>query len=138
MKKFVTTLWCAALAAAGYFITSETHTTDVPQNVMVAATIPNWNNNGRLPLDIVLDQAKTITNKVDTVEIHDTVLVDNSKYVRVPAHENTTDTLYMPLYVPTPIDGVPVNNKSPGTKKSAVTLTVDGNIVYSTDGLQEP
>lgn len=138
MKKFVTTLWCAALAVAGYFITSETHTTDVPQNVMFAATVPNWNNNGQLPMDIVLDQAKTITNKVDTVEIHDTVLVDNLKYVRVPAHENTTDTLYMPLYVPTPIDGVPVNNKNPGTKKSAVTLTVDGNIVYSTDGLQEP
>lgn len=139
MKKIVTTLWCAALAIAGYFITSSAPEDTVSNNAVYAATLPSWNNNGQLPLDLVLDQAKTITNKVDTVEIHDTVLVDNTKYVRVTVPESTTDTLYMPLYVPSLIDGVPVNNKNPGSdKKSIVVLTVDGNIVYSTDGLQEP
>lgn len=140
MKKFVTTLWCAALCAAGYFITYTTPSnTDVQQNTVYAATLPSWNNNGQLPLDLVLNQAKTLTNKVDTVEIHDTVLVNNTKYVQVTVPGNTTDTLYMPLYVPSPIEGVPVNNKNPGSdNKSIVVLTVDGNVVYSTDGLKEP
>lgn len=139
MRKIVTTLWCAALAAAGYFIASTAPSNTAPNNAMYAATLPSWNNNGQLPMDLVLDQAKTLTNNVDTVEIHDTVLVDNTKYVRVMVPESTTDTLYMPLYVPSPMDGVPVNNKNPGSdKKSIVVLTVDGNIVYSTDGLKEP
>lgn len=140
MKKLVTTLWCAALCAAGYFITrTAPSNTATPQNAVYAATLPSWNNNGQLPLDLVLDQAKAITNKVDTVEIHDTVLVDNTKYVRVPVPGNTTDTLYMPLYVPNHVDGVSVNavNTDHG-KKSTVILTVDGQIVYTTDGLKKP
>lgn len=138
MKKIVTTLWCAALAIAGYFITSSAPKDTVSNNAVYAATLPSWNNNGQLPLDLVLDQAKKI-NKVDTVEIHDTVVVDNTKYVRVPVPGNTTDTLYMPLYVPNHVDGVSVNavNTDHG-KKSTVILTVDGQIVYTTDGLKKP
>lgn len=138
MKKIVTTLWCAALAIAGYFITSSAPEDTVSNNAVYAATLPSWNNNGQLPLDLVLDQAKKI-NKVDTVEVHDTVVVDNTKYVRVPVPGNTTDTLYMPLYVPNHVDGVSVNavNTEHG-KKSTVILTVDGKVVYTTDRLKEP
>ena len=138
MKKIVTTLWCAALAIAGYFITSNAPEDTVSNNAVYAATLPSWNNNGQLPLDLVLDQAKKI-NKVDTVEVHDTVVVDNTKYVRVPVPGNTTDTLYMPLYVPNHVDGVSVNavNTEHG-KKSTVILTVDGKVVYTTDRLKEP
>lgn len=138
MKKIVTTLWCAALAIAGYFITSSAPEDTVSNNAVYAATLPSWNNNGQLPLDLVLDQAKKI-NKVDTVEVHDTVVVDNTKYVRVPVPGNTTDTLYMPLYVPNHVDGVSVNavNTDHG-KKSTVILTVDGQIVYTTDGPKKP
>lgn len=138
MKKIVTTLWCAALAIAGYFITSSAPEDTVSNNAVYAATLPSWNNNGQLPLDLVLDQAKKI-NKVDTVEVHDTVVVDNTKYVRVPVPGNTTDTLYMPLYVPNHVDGVSVNavNTEHG-KKSTVILTVDGQIVYTTDRLKKP
>ena len=138
MKKIVTTLWCAALAIAGYFITSSAPEDTVSNNAVYAATLPSWNNNGQLPLDLVLEQTKKI-NKVDTVEVHDTVVVDNTKYVRVPVPGNTTDTLYMPLYVPNHVDGVSVNavNTDHG-KKSTVILTVDGQIVYTTDGLKKP
>ena len=137
MKKIVTTLWCAALAIAGYFITSSAPKDTVSNNAVYAATLPSWNNNGQLPLDLVLDQAKKI-NKVDTVEVHDTVVVDNTKYVRVHVPGNTTDTLYMPLYVPNHVDGVSVNavNTEHG-KKSTVILTVDGKVVYTTDRLKE-
>ena len=135
MRKFVTCIWCAALACAGYFLTS-TSSDNVSQNTLYAATIPNWNNNGLFPLDLQLDEAKR--NESKTVEIHDSIPVETIKYVKVPAPRNTTDTVYMPLYIPSPIDGVPVNNKNPGSKKSTVVLTVDGNIVYETDGLREP
>lgn len=138
MKKIVTTLWCVALAVAGYFITSQAPEDTVRNNTVYAATLPNWNNNGQMPLDLVLDQAKNINN-VDTVEIHDTVVVDNIKYVRVPVPGNTTDTLYMPLYVPNHVDGVSVNAVNTGNdNKSTVVLTVDGKVVYTTDGLEKP
>ena len=139
MKKFLTTLWCAALATAGYFITSTTAPNDTAQqNAVYAATLPSWNNNGQMPLDLVLDQAKAM-NLVDTVEIHDTVLVNNTKYIKVSVPESTTDTLYMPLYVPNHIEGVSVNavNTENGDK-STVILTVDGKVVYTTDRLKEP
>ena len=141
MKKIVTLLCCACLACAGYFIThNAAPDMSVSSNAMYAATVPNWNLDGQtqLPLDLVLDQAKINEQLKDT--IHDTVLVEGpTKYVEVPAPRSTTDTLYMPLYIPNPMDGVPVNNKNPGSdKKSTVVLTVDGNIVYSTDGLKEP
>ena len=139
MKKIVTLLCCGLLACAGYFITrNAASSVDVQTNAMYAATVPNWNLDGQMPLDLVLDRAKINEQLKDTVR--DTVLVEGpTKYVEVPAPRNTTDTLYMPLYVPNPMDGVPVNNKNPGSdKKSTVVLTVDGTIVYSTDGLKEP
>ena len=134
MRKLVTCFWCVALAAAGYFVTS-TPSDKAPQNAMYAATIPNWNYNGQLPKDFILDQAKKIEQDRVTT---DTVYVTNTEYVRVPEPGNTPDTVYMPMYVPSLMDGVPVNNKNPGTKKSIVVLTVDGNVVYETDGLKEP
>lgn len=139
MKKIVTLLCCGLLACAGYFITRNAASdVSVQSNAMYAATVPNWNLDGQMPLDLVLDRAKINEQLKDT--IRDTVLVEGpTKYVEVPAPRNTTDTLYMPLYVPNPMDGVPVNNKNPGSdKKSTVVLTVDGTIVYSTDGLKEP
>lgn len=139
MRTIVTSLWCAALALTGWFITSQNtpHTTVPNNNTVYAATLPSWNNNGQMPLDLVLDQAK-VTNKVDTVEIHDTVLVNNTKYIKVSAPENTTDTLYMPLYVPNHVEGVSVNAVNAGHNKSTVVLTVDGKVVYTTDRLKEP
>lgn len=139
MKKIVTLLCCGLLTCAGYFITRNAASdVSVQSNAMYAATVPNWNLDGQMPLDLVLDRAKINEQLKDT--IRDTVLVEGpTKYVEVPAPRNTTDTLYMPLYVPNPMDGVPVNNKNPGSdKKSTVVLTVDGTIVYSTDGLKEP
>jgi hypothetical protein len=91
-----------------------------------------------MPLDLVLDQAKTM-NLVDTVEIHDTVLVNNTKYIKVSVPESTTDTLYMPLYVPNHVEGVSVNAvNTENDGKSTVILTVDGKVVYTTDRLKEP
>lgn len=139
MKKIVTLLCCGLLACAGYFITRNAASdVSVQSNAMYAATVPNWNLDGQMPLDLVLDRAKINEQLKDT--IRDTVLVEGpTKYVEVPAPRSTTDTLYMPLYVPNPMDGVPVNNKNPGSdKKSTIVLTVDGTIVYSTDGLKEP
>lgn len=135
MRKAITCLWCAALAIAGYFVTS-TPSDTTPSGAVYAATIPNWNYNGQLPKDFILDQAKKIEQDRVTP---DTVRVTNIEYVSVPEPKSAPDTLYMPLYVPLPMDGVPVNNKNPGaTEKSKVILTVDGNVVYETDGLKKP
>ena len=139
MKKFITALCCAFMASFGYFVTNM-GPTSVPQNTLHAATIPSWNYNGPLPLDLELDRAKKII-KPDTVVIHDTITVKNTKYVRVPVPHHTTDTIYVPLQDLQEVVVTPVKNRSPGSltetfdaeqcAKQGIVLIIDGSTVYS-------
>lgn len=142
MKKAIMTAACLAMAFLGFnVITSNTSTIDVsmPHGTLSAATIstPKGTDNGQMfqiPTDILLDQAKKLTTVTDTVVIYDTVQVTNTKYIKVPDPKCTTDTLYMPLFIPNEVEGASVKNRSPGqTKKSVVVLSVDGQVVYKTD-----
>lgn len=141
MRKITTVMLALLMATTSYMITDSNNFGDnlYPQNALHAATVPNWNYNGQLPLDVKLDLAKAI--KPDTVVIHDTVTVNNTKYVRVPVPRHTTDTIFVPLADLPEIECVSVKNKSPGDReeqsldelvtKTGIVLIVDGNTVYS-------
>lgn len=133
---------CVAMAYAGYFIIHNGGSTlSDSQNSLHAATIPLKEYSGQLPLDVVLDQAKKI--KQDTIVIHDTVTVTNTKYVRIPMPGRATDTIYVPLSDLPDLECVAsVKNKSSGDREEytldedsmsnrTVILTIDGKIVYS-------
>lgn len=93
-----------------------------------------------LPVDVQLDLLRSRVK--DTIVIHDTVQVNNIKYVRVSAPESTTDTLYLPMPIPGHTEGTSVNNQmqtgreeepvdSVGTSKEPIIyLSVDGQVVY--------
>jgi hypothetical protein len=135
MKKLMTAFCCLCLAFVGYNVT-KLKSTISEQNTLTAATIPSWNYNGQLPLDLQLDAAKRL--KPDTIEIHDTVYVNNTKYIRVPVPQSTTDTIYVPMADLPEIEILPVKNRSPGNDSidegrttHSVVLIIDGNKVYS-------
>lgn len=128
------------MAFIGYSITKygDSNPSDVllTQNTLRAATIPSWNYNGQLPLDLQLDLAKRI--KPDTIVIHDTVTVNNTKYVRVPVPRHTTDTIYVPMDSLPEIEVLSVKNRSPGDEcetesdeAQSVVLIIAGKEVYS-------
>lgn len=135
----MTIVCCLCMTVMGYMITDNAATSTPAQNTLHAATIPSWNYNGPMPLDLQLDAAKRI--KPDTVFIHDTVTVNNTKYVRVPVPKHTTDTIFVPLADLPEIECVAVKNKDPGDReeksldesvaKTGIVLIVDGNTVYS-------
>lgn len=144
MRKLTTAICCLCMAFIGYSITKygDSNPSDVllTQNTLRAATIPSWNYNGQLPLDLQLDLAKRI--KPDTIVIHDTVTVNNTKYVRVPVPRHTTDTIYVPMDSLPEIEVLSVKNRSPGDRKEStldetlsskqsVVLIIDGTEVYS-------
>ena len=129
MKKFMTITCCLCMTVMGYTIMDNAATSVPAQNTLHAATIPSWNYNGPMPLDLQLDAAKRI--KPDTVFIHDTVTVNNTKYVRVPVPEHTTDTIYVPLTDLPEIEVAAVKNKSPDEQGQSIVLLIDGNEVYS-------
>lgn len=146
MRQSVTTICCVSMLALGYMIVTSGDVNDNQeylhsQNTIHAANVPSWNYNGPLPLDLKLNAAKKL--KTDTVFIHDTVTVNNTKYVRVPVPKHTTDTIYVPLTDLPEIEVMPVKNKNPGDRKEetldemphgskpGIVLIVDGNTVYT-------
>lgn len=141
MNKVLTAICCISLAFLGYCLTNSDGTLDVNKNTLYAATIPQTNFNGPLPVDLKLDFAKEIKN--DDVK-YDTVTVTNTKYVRVPVTKRTTDTIYV-ANIPE-IDVASVKNKGPGDRKEetpdeavspkpTVILTIDGKMVYSSENV---
>ena len=103
---------------------------------------------GKLPLDLQLDLEKR--QPKDTVYLPgDTVFKEKQvikpKYVKVPQQKRTTDTLYLSMPIPGPVDGVSVSKSIAGDreehtpvnlfgpKSNSIILTVDGQVVYSTE-----
>ena len=133
----MTAVCCCFMAYMGYTIINNSTISDdlYSQKSLHAATIPSWNYDGPLPLDLALSKAKDLTK--DTIVIHDTITVNNTKYIRVPAPKSTTDTIYVPLDMLQEIEVVPVKNKSPGEVEDSldethgVVLIIDGRKVYS-------
>lgn len=113
-------------------------------NTAMAAVYPTYN--GTLPLDLQLDLDKR--TKKDTVTVHDSIYVkcNHKERVKVLKPERVTDTLYLPMPMPGPMESMPVYNKlqgdreeyTPGelwigSKPHSVTLTVDGQVVYKSE-----
>ena len=134
---------------SGAFMALSSIDTHKTQTVTAATTIPYFNVTGKLPLDLQLDLEKRQTNNeiVPSDTIRDTIVVTKPKRVKVRVPERVTDTLYLPMPIPRPIEGMPVSNqysgdreeKPPvvqdGPKPSSVILTVDGEVVYSTESV---
>lgn len=98
-----------------------------------------------MPLVTQSSQSTSTEIRTDTVVKTDTVFKYKPKYVYVQRRKSTTDTLYCPMPIPGKLDGIAVNNKISGdreeksqvgsqsSKRSDIKLTVDGQVVYSTE-----
>ena len=143
MKKFFTTLCCAFMATCGYFITHGGDTHEYNQNSLYAANIPERNYNGQKPIDILLDMAKKMKTDTVYINVYDTITVNNTKYIRVPVPERTTDTLYISTTDLPEIEVAPVKKPIPEDREEGtsgetrdgpnpvIILTIDGKMVYS-------
>ena len=146
MNKLLTAIYCISLATVGWLITRNSEGVSnvyTHGNTLQAATIPYSEYSGQLPLDLVLDQAKRI--KQDTIFIHDTVTVTNTKYVRIPVPGHATDTIYVPLSDLPEVECVASVKKetlgvreeqTPGEMRAGphiVILSVDGKVVYTSE-----
>lgn len=138
MKKFMTIFCCACLSFMGYLITTH-NTVSVQQNAIHAANTSNWGLDGLKPA--LLQETKKDTVYVT---VHDTVFVNNTKYVRIPVPTHTTDTLYIPVNSPLQENKDSVKQRNTVVQEDlpqeqVILLTVDGKVVYdSSDGLKEP
>lgn len=139
MKKLLTGIFAIGMAFLGYTIVDNVDTS-VPfftkGNTLAAATVPQ--------LDVTTQRAPKITVEegvkeifvTDSVLVHDTVTVTNTKYVRVPVTKHTTDTVYIADASLQNVTVDSVKNKSPGDCESQpvdVILTIDGKMVYSSN-----
>jgi hypothetical protein len=144
MKGLTTMFCCFAFMIFGAGLALQELSTPNTQTAM--ASPPVFNYTGKLPLDLQLDLEKR--QKTDTVHVMDTVvrekIVSKIKYVKVPQRKRTTDSI-MVMPIPGPIPDASVNNSIAGdreehtpdelqsSKQSSITLTVDGQIVYSSE-----
>jgi len=148
MRKFVTAICCLSMAYLGYKINnmSEVYT---PQNTLQAATIqPMDFSRPTLSLKELIAEAKEL--KIDTVRIHDTITVSETKtkYIRIPAPKNKRDTIYVPISDLPGVECVGMNKiRSPGEEEqpadettkpsSVVILSIDGKVVYSSESVSD-
>lgn len=114
---------------------------------IAAATVPNMSM--QMPLDLQLDLGKR--QERDTIVVHDTVektkvkQVTKIKYIKVPKPKYTTDSSSNTILTPESQYSEAVNNQNSGvreeqtqvglqsTKRSSVTLEIDGEVVYKTE-----
>jgi hypothetical protein len=134
------------MAFLGFHIINN-KTTSVPrQNTLAAATIPYKTVTAQvLPFNTVIEEAKEIGKDTVRLVIHDTVYVNNTKYVRIPGPNHMTDTIYVLADELPEINVMSVKNRSPGDREEEPTdedtveltpviiLTVDGKTVYSSE-----
>ena len=135
MKKLLTVVLASVMAITGYQIIDNLDTSDAPfkQNTLAAAIPPRDLGLTTRKASISIDPITIETLVTDSVLIHDTVTVINTKYVKVPETKHTTDTIYMPAQELQSMTIDSVKNKSPGnTEDIDVVLTIDGKTVYST------
>lgn len=151
MRTLTTIGCCVVVAILGFNIVSSWNPTDVPsQNALRAANVLDWKLDGQNIPERNMYRDGLVLPK-DTVYIHDTIVVNNTKYVRVAEPESTTDTLYIPMPMPTEVGGVSVSNKiqnrdrkeftpdeEPSSKPASVTLIVNGEKVYSSETVIAP
>lgn len=141
MKKLLTVILSAVMATLGYTVIDNVDTS-VPffnkGNTLVAATVPQLNISTPKSPRITVEEGVKEIFVTDSVIVHDTVTVTNTKYVRVPDTKHTTDTVYI---VDTSLQNVTVDsvkNKSPGDEPVDVILKIDGKTVYSSNSSDEP
>lgn len=155
MRKLTTIIGCIVLSCIGFSIAKYGEVTVVPQNTVAAANVLTYELGGPMP-SVFNDGVRETTKDTVYVEKRDTVVVTNTKYVKVKAPKHTTvvkDT--------SSVINDTVNNQMPRDRKvftpdeqspkpAEVILFVDGEKVYSSetvitpiepieiDGLREP
>lgn len=141
MKKLLTVILSAVMATLGYTVIDNVDTS-VPffnkGNTLAAATVPQLNISTPKSPRITVEEGVKEIFVTDSVIVHDTVTVTNTKYVRVPDTKHTTDTVYI---VDASLQNVTVDsvkNKSPGDEPVDVILKIDGKTVYSSNPSDEP
>lgn len=141
MKKLFIGILATVMAYTGFHIVDNLDTSVVSfkQNTLAAATAPKLSITTRTP-SITIGPATIERIVTDSVFIHDTVAVTNTKYVRVPVTKHTTDTVYISALEPEMLTVDSVKNKSPGEEytEPEVILMIDGNTVYSSKPSDEP
>lgn len=125
------------MAILGYTIVDNVNTS-VPffskGNTLAAATVPQLGVTTQQTPKITIEEGVREVFVTDSVLVHDTVTVTNTKYVRVPVTKHTTDTVYIIDASLQDITVDSVKNKSPGDCEEQsvdVILTIDGKMVYS-------
>lgn len=137
MKKLLTGIFAIGMALLGYTIIDNVDTS-VPffskGNTLAAATVPQLGVTTQRTPKITVEEGVREVFVTDSVLVHDTVTVTNTKYVRVPVTKHTTDTVYIVDASLQDITVDSVKNKSPGDCEEQsvdVILTIDGKMVYS-------
>jgi hypothetical protein len=137
MKKLLTGIFAIGMAILGYTIVDNVDTS-VPffskGNTLAAATVPQLDVTTQRTPKITVEEGVREVFIIDSVLVHDTVTVTNTKYVRVPVTKHTTDTVYIVDASLQDIAVDSVKNKSPGDCEEQsvdVILTIDGKMVYS-------
>lgn len=137
MKKLLTGIFAIGMALLGYTIVDNVDTS-VPffskGNTLAAATVPQLGVTTQRTPKITVEEGVREVFVTDSVLVHDTVTVTNTKYVRVPVTKHTTDTVYIVDASLQDITVDSVKNKSPGDCEEQsvdVILTIDGKMVYS-------
>ena len=132
-----------------YLALNQGHSLFPNNQTLAAATVPQIAyQRPQLPFGLGLNaEGNTQSTVTDTVReiIRDTVTIVKPKYVKVLKHKHTTDTIREYISIPGEMPSVFVNNQISGvreeqtqvdsqsSKRSEVTLTVDGQVVYSTE-----
>lgn len=132
------------MATLGYLVIDNLQNTSVvsfKQNTLSAATVPKLNYTTQRKPSISIEPVTIETTITDSIVVHDTVEVTNTKYVRIPVTKHTTDTVYVDTATLQNVTTDSVKNRSPGgcdEQPIDVTLTIDGNVVYSSKPSDEP
>ena len=149
MKRFTTVVCCLIFMVCGAFMALMDapvfpgHQVAIASPPMHLQPLQGLQNVG-MPLVTQSSQGtSTESVKTDTVVLRDTVFKVKPKYVYVQKRRSTTDTVYCPMPIPGKLDGIAVKNKISGdreeqshgelqnSKRSSISLTVDGQVVYS-------
>lgn len=144
MKQVTTILCCLGMMGFGAFIACPSIENAFSTYKTISAAPTTVAQVVGKPLEVRFGSNERL--KTDTITIcdtiRDTVKVTNTKYVKVREPKRTT-VMYKPMPIPGPMACVPVNNKfskdreektlldSIGSKPNEITLTVDGQVVYS-------
>lgn len=159
MKQLTTALCCIAFMIAGAFLALKDFKSLKSNTIMAQPPPLAWNTNGVLPLDLQLDLEKKLDldkklsaespiNVRDSVVIRDSIVVKTKWKTRYKTVPNRTEArevgTHLAPVTPDSLPNPPTTNSTlvreeqtsedaNTTKVPAIQLTVDGQVVYSSE-----